>query len=197
MENIKASQLQGKVRAYLVKPGQHDPKLWLPTTPLSPNLVLYGWSDIVGKLLSTGDSRYRIGGMYLEYKNVDSLGETVSPPSFGRDRSIEYYNSLSSSASVDYLRVPATAITVSKDQSNPDQTILTCFARSSGLAGVHGKPFTTQAKSVVYGAALVAYVDATDATQDLLFSCFYFDPENQQPRLQNSQIGLEWQITLE
>jgi hypothetical protein len=39
-------------------------------------------------------------------------------------------------------------------------------------------------------------VDPTDATQDKLFSCFYFDPANQQPKLATSQVGIEWEVTL-
>ena len=74
---------------------------------------------------------------------------------------------------------------------------LVFFARSSGTTGVHGKAFSYAANSVIFGASLVAYVDATDASQDLLFSSFYFDPADQQQKLATSQVGLEWDLTLE
>jgi hypothetical protein len=73
---------------------------------------------------------------------------------------------------------------------------LVFFARSSGMTGVHGKSFSYASNSVVFGASLVAFVDATDATQDLLYSSIYFATEDQQQKLATSQIGLEWPITL-
>jgi hypothetical protein len=43
----------------------------------------------------------------------------------------------------------------------------------------------------------VAFIDATDATRDLLFSSFYFAAEDQQQKLATSQVGIEWVLTLE
>lgn len=203
MDLIGLNRVKGRVRAFQLSPhAAEDPEnaslfRHVPVVPWRNNLVLYQWAEITAKLLATGDSRYRIGGMYLEFANVASPGNTVSPPSFNRDRTVDYYNDLISSPTADYLRVPMTAITTESSGNGLEQNILTCFARSSGLTGVHGKSFSYASNSVIYGAALVAFVDATDATQDLLFSCFYFDPADQQPKLSTSQVGLEWQITLE
>lgn len=192
MDLLGLKDIRGRVRAHRVQG-----PVWNPVTAFRHNLVLYQWAEITAKLLATGDSRYRLGGMYLEFQNVPSPGDPVTPPTFGRDRTIEYYDDLAGSACNDYLRVPMTAIQTLSSGSGLEQNQLVCFARSSGLVGVHGKPFSYAANSVIYGAALVAYIDATDATQDLLFSCFYFDPADQQPKLATSQVGLEWQITLE
>lgn len=192
MDRINSKDLSGKVRAYRVV----DDK-WTAVTELKPNLVLYEWANIVSKLLTQGDARYRIGGMYLEFENVASPGTTVTPPVFDRTRTIAYYNSLSSSSNRDYLRVPLTATQILSSGAGLTDNDLVFFARTSGTTGVHGKSFSYAANSVVFGASLVAYIDATDASQDLLFSSFYFDPADQQQKLATSQVGIEWDLTLE
>jgi len=189
MDQIGTNSVVGRVRAHRVAG-----EIWTPTTELNPNLVLYQWGEIVGKLLTTGDAKYRIGGMYLEFENVASPGDPVSVPTFGRDRTIQYYDDLSGSGVRDYLRVPMTATTYTDEA---EQTILNFFARSSGTVGVHGKTFSDTVNSTIFGASLVAFVDSTDATQDLLLSSYYFDVADQQQKLSTSQVGLEWQLALQ
>jgi len=189
MDQIGTNNVVGRVRAHRI-----TDEIWTPTTELNPNLVLYQWGEIVGKLLTTGDAKYRIGGMYLEFENVASPGDTVSVPTFGRDRTVQYYDDLSGSGVRDYLRVPMTATTYGDEA---EQTILNFFARSSGTTGVHGKTFSDTVNSTIFGASLVAFVDSTDATQDLLLSSYYFDVADQQQKLATSQVGLEWQLALQ
>lgn len=195
-EHAAPATTSGRVRGYVVPNDEINLQQWRQTTPWSRNLVVYQWADIVAKLLANGDSRYRIGGMYLEFANVASPGDTVSPPSYTRTRTIDYYNSLATNPDVDYLRVSLIATQLSASDSNFANNLLSFFAKSSGLIGVHGKTFSSGSNSVIYGASLVAYVDATDATQDLLFSSIYLDPADQQPKLPTSQVGIEWQLTL-
>lgn len=186
----------GRVRAYDVCETAADtPSVWTPRGEFKQNAVLYQWANIITRLLSSGDSKFRISGMYLEFANVTSPGDTVSPPSFNRERSTAYYDSLAGSATADYLRVPLTATQILSSGAPLTDNRLVCFARSTGLYGVHGKPFSYAANSVVYGAALVAIPELADATQDVLFSCFYYDPADQKPKLSNDQIGLEWELT--
>lgn len=192
MDSIGLNKIFGKVRAYSVKDD-----VWTPTTELKKNLVLYQWAEITSKLLTLGDARYRIGGMYLEFQNVASPGDPVSPPIFDRTRTVQYYDDLAGSANTDYLRVPLIASQTLSTGSGLVNNELIFFARTSGVVGVHGKPFSYAANSVVFGASLVAFVDATDATQDLLFSSFYFDVPDQQQKLATSQVGIEWALTLE
>jgi hypothetical protein len=206
MDRIGTSNVNGRVRAYRVDAmpgtaaslrmaqGGELEEYWTPTTELNPNLVLYQWGEVVGKLLSTGDAKYRIGGMYLEFENVSSPGDPVSVPSFGRDRTTTYYNDLSGSSVRDYLRVPLTATTYADEA---EQTLMDFFARSSGTTGVHGKTFSDSVNSTIFGASLVAFVDSTDATQDLLLSSYYFAVADQQQKLSTSQVGLEWQLALQ
>jgi hypothetical protein len=184
--------ISGKVRAYNVTDDN-----WTAVTEYKNNLVLYQWAEIASKLLTTGDSRFRIGGLYLEFENTANPGDTVSLPAFNRSRNIEYYNELAGSATRDYLRVPLTASPVASAGTGLSHNQITFFARSGGVSGVHGKPFSYAANSVIIGASLVAFIDVTDATRDLLFSSFYFATEDQQQKLATSQVGIEWVLTLQ
>jgi len=192
MDSLGLGNVQGQVRAHRVQD-----EIWTPCTQLKPNLVVYEWTKLVSKLLTTGDSRYRIAGMYLEFENKDNSGDTISIPTFDRTRDVTYYNALSGSTRRDYLRVPLTANQVLSAGTGLTQNQLIFFARSSGVAGVHNKSFASANNSTIFGASLVAFVDATDATRDLIFSSFYFAASDQQQKLPTSQVGLEWQVTLQ
>jgi hypothetical protein len=192
MDSIGLNKIFGRVRAHRV-----TDDVWTPTTELKKNLVLYQWAEITSKLLTLGDSRYRIGGMYLEFQNVANPGDPVSPPIFDRTRTVQYYDDLAGSSDTDYLRVPLIGSQTLSTGSGLVNNEIVFFARTGGVVGVHGKPFSYAANSVVFGASLVAFIDATDATQDLLFSSFYFDVPDQQQKLATSQVGIEWALTLE
>lgn len=200
MEQISPDKVIGKVRAHRVCAAgtwSSNTEMWTPSTYLKPNTVLYQWATVTAKLLTAGQANYRIAGMYLEFENVASPGDTVSVPTFDRTRTVEYYDNLADSATKDYLRVPLTASQILSNGVGLDQNQMVFFARSSGILGVHGKPFSDAANSVIFGASLVAFVDNNDATQDLLFSSFYFDVADQQPKLATSQVGIEWELTLQ
>lgn len=145
--------------------------------------------------------QYGIGGMFFEFENVADSDDAVSSPTVNRDpaEGVEYYNGLADSADRDYLRVPLIAgLLNSSDEVNfPNGNTPTFFAQTTGVAGVHGKPFSDASNSKVFGGALVAFVDNDDPTRDLVLSRFYFDPAAQQVKLSTSQIGLEWQVILD
>lgn len=182
--------IQGRVRSVVERGG-----LRLPTTRWSSNLVVREWASIVARLLA-GESQYKLGGMYLEYENVVTPGDPVSVPSLDRSRDVSYYDALSGDR--DYLRVPMTAMT--RDASDvllyPHGNVLTCFARSAGVVGVHGLDFGVDFNSTIFGAALVAYGHDSDATQDLILSAYYFPVDEQQLALSPNQAGVEWELTL-
>lgn len=198
MEFISSNQLKGRVRCY--EAPTDDIATWTSITDWDSNLVVYEWGSIVGHLLNGSGVNYSVGGMYLEYENG---GSTVSPtPSLGRDRSVSYYNNLSGQTNHDYLRVPLTATQLLSSDNDlfPHGNQCVFFARSAGTAGVHGEPFSDTANtggSMLFGASLVAFVDDTDATQDLILSSFYFATSDQQLKLATSQIGIEWELTLQ
>lgn len=201
--------VRGSVRAFEVGCLEYDcyatavapevrlPGIWVPTTPARPNLTAYEWASVVGALLVRRGVQYAIGGMYLEFENVAAPGTPAVIPTYDRTRNIDYYNALSGTR--DFLRVPLTAAILNTSDAtrfpNGNQPLF--FARSQGLQGVHGLPFDSAHNSVIYGAALVAQVDEVDATQDLIHSAFYFAESEQQPKLSTSQVGLEWELTLQ
>lgn len=198
MPDVKeaAPTAKGRVRSFLVKDRRREPR-----TRWSSNLVLRSWAAIVGKLLLTGEQQYRISGMYIEFENVPSPGDVSAVPSFDRDpdSGVAYYDGLALSATRDYLRVPMVAGTLesSDEELYPDGNLVTFFAQTGGVVGVHGKDFGEVNNSVVIGAALVAQRVQADATQDLVLSRFYFDSDEQQPKLDTGQVGIEWELELQ
>ena len=193
MEFISPDQLKGRVRIY--EAPSDDISTWTPTTDWDSNLVVYEWGTIVGHLLNGSGVNYSIGGMYLEFDNTTG---DVPLPSFDRTRSVSYYNNLSG-GDTDYLRVPLTATQLlsSDDTLFPHGNQCVFFARSAGTSGVHGDTFSNTEDSKIFGASLAAFVDDTDATQDLILSSFYFEAASQQSKLSTSQIGIEWELTLQ
>jgi len=187
---------RGRVRASKVDI-QGKEELWTPSTDWKSNLVLYQWATITSQLLAVGSSNYRIAGMYLEFENVASPSTTVTPPSFDRTRDITYYDDLVASSTRDYLRVPMTASPIGSQGTDLSNNQTVFFARSSGTQGVHGKTFSDSVNSKIFGASLVAFVNNNDSTQDLLFSSFYFNTADQQIKLATSQVGIEWELTLQ
>lgn len=190
LDQIK-NQCAGRVRALEVSNTGYR-----PTTKFKSNTIVYSWSEILSELLSKGNTKYRISGMYLEFANVASPGDIVSVPTYDRTRDIDYYSDLALSSDLDYLRVPLTAVTTS-DSGDLVSNVLTFFAMSSGVVGIHGKPFSAANNSVIYGGALVAMPEAGDASQDKIFSTMYLATDEQQAKSPNSQIGLEWQIEIQ
>ena len=189
--DISNNNCAGRVRAVTIANG-----VCRPTTSFKANTILYSWSEILAELLTKGNSKYRISGMYLEFANVANPGDVVSVPTYNRTRDIDYYTGLSVSSDLDYLRVPLTATTLSSKDALINN-VLTFFAMSSGVVGIHGKPFSAANNSVIYGGALVAMPEAGDASQDKIFSAMYLPLDEQQAKGPNNQIGLEWQIEVQ
>lgn len=173
---------------------------WNALTGWNRNLVLDEWGAIVGRLLAQGSPEYRISAMYIEYENVADPDTPVIPPGLSRDadEGVDYYNSLAYVADRDYLRVPLIASTLgsSDEVRYPKGNMPVFFAQTSGVIGVHGRPFSDVNNSRVFGAALVAAVNWADATQDLVLSRFYLDADKQQMKLVSSQLGVEWAMKL-
>ena len=173
---------------------------WSQRTDWERNKFLYEWGAIFGNLLMRKGLNYGVGGMYIEYENVGTPGDPVTAPVFGRDadEGVDYYNGLAGSSDRDYLRVPLVAATMdSTDEVKfPKGNRPVFFAQTTGVVGVHGKPFSDADNSVVFGGALVAFVDEDDPTRDLVLSRFYVSAQKQQPKLSTSQVGFEWRLTL-
>jgi hypothetical protein len=188
--------LSGRVRAWRHYDTHHRHG---PTTEWFKNLTLFEWAGVVGKLLTQGDINFKIGGMYLEFENVADPDDPVSIPTFDRTGGLSYYQGLASAPTRDYLRVPLIAanLTSTDEVKFPDGNLMTFFAQSQGVVGVHGKAFSDSVNSKVFGGALVAFPDVADADQDIVHSRFYFPEAGQQVKLPTSQIGLEWDLELQ
>lgn len=171
---------------------------WRRRTDWQHNDVLYEWGTILAMLLARRGINYGIGGMYIEYANVASPGDAFAKPTFTRDadQGVQYYDNLALTAMQDYLRVPLVATQIDSEDATlfPKGNRNTFFAQTSGVVGVHGKPFSDAHNSLAIGGALVAFVDPVDASQDLVLSRFYFEEANQIAKLASSQIGYEWQF---
>jgi hypothetical protein len=138
------------------------------------NLILYGGADVLAKLLS-GASGFHISTMYMEFVNLAAPGDPVTIPTFDRSGGLDYYNGLSASGDLDFLRIP---LQIANTLSSSDDDLyaynkVTFVGVSEGTQGFHGKTFGPAANSAVYGAALVASPDQTDQSQDLVFSRVY------------------------
>lgn len=175
--------------------------LWLPHAD-TPNQVQAHWAFIVAQLLRKKPN-YAINAMYLEYENVADPDDVVTAPSFAIDEGQDYYESLSSSGSRDFLRValwgePTLSINVGDEAyfAEGEGNKLTFKAESSGTAGVHGKPFSAGVNSKVFGVALVATPVFADRTQDVVYSRAYYAADKQIVKSPSQQIGATWPIVL-
>jgi hypothetical protein len=187
MDVIPSSSVSGMAKLYYLDARAEH-------TEWQKNLVLYSWQEILAGLLSSGDSRFRLSGMYLEFENKLNPDAAVDLPTFDRTRDLSYYNSLSVHPTRDFLRVGVLGSGVTVNQQT---TTVQLFASTSGAVGIHGKVFTNAANSTVIGASLVSIPEAADRTQDVLFSSIYFAPDKQKLKLANGDIGLTWQINLQ
>ena len=161
------------------------------------NLVMYTWAFPLLKTLYQGDVTYKIGGMYFEYENVASPGDTVTTPTYSRGEGLSYYTSLSSPK--DYIRVALSSLPAISVQSGYEAyfgagqgNVGTAFAQTAGTAGSLGRAFSDSDNSKVYGVALVATPDWSDPTKDIIFARSYFSGGNQQLKVAGSQIGVTW-----
>ena len=138
-----------------------------------PNLILYSGADVLAKLLS-GNSEYKINGMYLEFKNLADPTDPITPPTFDRTGGRDYYDGLVSSPDTDFIRVSLASLPLLQatdvDYSNNQ---ITFFSISSGSTGFHGKTFSSAANSAVFGAALIATPGGSDQAQDIVYARVY------------------------
>jgi hypothetical protein len=187
-DRINETYVRGRVRtAQIAEEDRWDYK----PTPQS-NLIVYDWSKIVGRLLTTADSTYRIAGMYLLFENT--VSSSVSLPSFNRSRNAATYHGLTPNPTRDFLRVPLSSFSVIEGSN---EVTLRFNARTAGTVGMTGKAFSAAANSLVIGGALIELPDINDMFKDIVFSSISLDPSSQQRKLTTGQVGLEWEITLD
>lgn len=166
------------------------------------NQIQIGWAQIAAQCIGLGRRNHRINAMYIEYENVASAANAITPPVYDRFEGREYYQNLALSGNRDFLRVPLLLEpTLGVEPGFEDYfdgitsgNRLTFFAQSQGSAGYHGKTFSEGVNSKVFGIALVSTPEFGDAAKDSVFSRTYFDTADQTLKLASSQIGITWDI---
>ncbi len=161
------------------------------------NLALYGCADIAARLLS-GDQRYRLSTMYIEFANLDSPGDTTPPPSFDRSGGLDYYLGLVSDDTKDYLRVPIFSYGITSEDETlfPLGNIVQFTAKTAGLVGINGKPFSSDYNSTIIGGAVVATPEPENSAADIVYARWYEEEEAQLLKEANSQLCVTWELTL-
>lgn len=159
--------------------------LWLPW---QHNELLYDWAPAAAQLFAKGDINYRLSVMYLEFENLADPDDDITPPEISRSGGKSYFDSLSLSATKDYLRVAMkyTATSNSDATKFSGDNVVLFGASTAGTVGVHGKTFGAAANSKLYGLALVASPDFGDDSLDLVFDRLY--PAIQVAKPLSSQI---------
>lgn len=169
---------------------------WVPCGPFSNNIKLYAAATVLANLLAKGEAKYRIASMYFEYENLANPEDEVVQPNLGHEDSYgrEYYDSLESSDTRDYLRVDIiSAVIGSSDATDfPGGDYVEFFAQSGNSSGVFGKEFDNGSNSKIYGAAIVVVLDEDDRSQDIVFARINF-PTPQIKDVAN-QYGVTWRI---
>ena len=166
-----------------------------------PNQTQYGWGAIAAQCAGKGLRNYKISTMYIEFENVDSPEDAVTPPTLGVEEGAEYFQSLSLSSVRDYLRVPVLttpdlAVAAGFEDVFPEGegNKLTFMAQTAGTTGVHGRTFSDSVNSKVFGMALVSTPVSGDSSRDLVFARTYLESANQVLKVASGQIGLTWNI---
>jgi hypothetical protein len=196
-DGLRRGSVRGMLAAFAVTPAG----AWVPRGRV-PNQIQDSWGFAAAMSLGSGNRDYRVRGMYIEFENVDDPDDVVTAPTYGKDEGIEYYDELSLSSVRDYLRVPlltAPLLGIAEgyeDQFTPDVSgnVLTFFAQSSGLQGIHGKTYSDSVNSKVFGAALIVAPDWDDASKDIVVARTYLDPADQVPKIASGQVGMSWEL---
>lgn len=148
--------------------------------------------DIQAHLLS-GDGEYSPNYIFVEYKNVQSLSETIEDESLSTD-TIEHYSHLGSDC--DYLAIPITIKPRIVEPSGESHTAIEYSVVTSGITtGVNGLPFDTAHNSVIYSLGLVTRVYNRNSNTDILFARTSFDSEHQMVKT-TSDMYITWKVEL-
>lgn len=185
------------------KPNQHprkpqgffrvNGKLW------HKNNVMADYACITARLLR-GDINYRLSMAYIEFQNVASPGDPADEIVFDFSDGVEYFTGLEDSPNRDYIRAPLTvsepSIEDGMEDVFPNGNKILAYATSNGIVGVHGKPFTEAANSVVCAVAIVATPNKDDPTQDLIYARWSAAEAAQWPKVDDKKITIEWELPL-
>ena len=163
------------------------------------NTLMATFGQAACRLFGFGDSSYRISKMYVEYENVASPSDPVTPPSYTNMDTRSYYDNLT--APRDYLRVdtlsnPSISIKSGYETLFPagEGNVLTFYAQTAGSVGMNGLTFSDSVNSKVFGMALVAAPENADKTKDVIVTRAYFATGDQKLKAASGQVGITWDL---
>lgn len=145
------------------------------------NVTLRSWYGLMALALTTGESKYRLSHIYLEFENMDAPEDESTPPAYDDDpvAAMEYYDGLSASDTRDFLRSPILGATIGAAEGVVDAETYALgdsfelFTVADGATGVNGKAFDEASNSRIVGGMIVAAAAGNDRTGDLPFARFY------------------------
>ncbi len=202
-EAVARRQLAGRITVWDV---DEKTGLRLPLPRFSqPNQIQASWGHIAARQIGfkrpVGALDYSLSAMYFEFENVADPDDVITPPDYGEDEGIEYYDDLVGSATKDFLRIPLTTEPTLGIESDFDiftaglsGNKLTFHAQTAGLVGVNGKEFSSDANSKIYGVALVAAPVLNDRTKDEIFARTYFQTDEQVVKALSHQASIDWDV---
>lgn len=162
------------------------------------NQTQTGYSAAAVNLFGAGDPTYKVGAIYIEFKNLADPEDSVdAPEGFAKTVGREYYQALS--APYDYVRVPilfAPHADIDPDVSSNFNNRLTWTAETTATLGAHGQEFSSGEYSKIFGLALVVTPDWDDYTKDIVIARTYYDDVDDQflrPAVGGVRVG--WQQT--
>lgn len=193
--------IHGRISTCLVAPdGSRGPQLWS-----KPNTIMMSWGAAATRSLGFGDASYKISAAYVEFENLADPDTVITPPTFERGDTIDYYHELLYSSSRDFLRVPliaAPTVGISTGYetqfTGEDGNVLSFWLQTQGTTGFHGKTFSAGVNSKVFGVALVATPVSGDQSKDIIVARTYYRTEDQILKpVGASQVGVTWDLTFE
>lgn len=198
---IRRNSLAGRITVWDVdeRTGLRLPRF------VQSNQIQVSWAHIVARQIGfkrpVGARDYSISAMYFEFENVLDPEDVVTPPDYEDTEGVEYYEDLLGSPTRDYLRIPlAVEPTLGIEsetgvfQAGINGNKLTFHAQTAGVVGVHGKEFSSNVNSKIFGVALVATPDPNDETQDEVFARTYFATDDQVVKALSHQASIDWDI---
>ena len=157
------------------------------------NTIMTDASDCLARVAS-GDMRYRLAYMYMQFENLASPAGTPAVPSYSAADGAGYYTNLEVSAAQDFLRVPLlVAPSFTPTSSDYEGNLVTYVAMSGGFTQDYwGKPFDESNNSAVFGGALVA-APSDEQQSDKIFARNY-PTAAKVLKPAGEQIVMQWSI---
>jgi len=128
------------------------------------------------------DSGSKLDTAYVEFAN----GQTIPPVDLTSATLRLYFDSLATTSDQDYLRLPI--LSHSHGQSIDGRPQLTLVIATDGIAGVHGKPFSSAAGSRIYAVTLAA--SQLNDREDIFAARHHYEAAEQLEKPDNGSVML-------